>query len=72
MALTKSDIVAKVHKVGFIKKVAVDAVESLLEIIKQTLETYQELFDNRIQVSHDYYWKVLIYGYVKKNASLKA
>ncbi len=38
MALTKADIVTKIHKIGFTKKVAVDAVESLIEIIKQTLE----------------------------------
>ena len=37
MALTKSDIVAKVHELGFTKKKAVDTVESLLEIIKGTL-----------------------------------
>jgi integration host factor subunit alpha len=38
MALTKSDIVAKVHELGFTKKKAVDVIESLLEIIKDTLE----------------------------------
>ena len=43
MALTKNDIVAKVHEVGFTKKVAVDAVESLLEIIKQTLEAEEDV-----------------------------
>ena len=37
MALTKNDIVAKVHELGFTKKKAVDTVESLLEIIKGTL-----------------------------------
>ena len=37
MALTKSDIVAKVHELGFTKKKAVDTVESLLESIKSTL-----------------------------------
>jgi integration host factor subunit alpha len=37
MALTKSDIVAKVHELGFTKKKSVDTVESLLEIIKSTL-----------------------------------
>ena len=37
MALTKNDIVASVHELGFTKKTAVDTVESLLEIIKQTL-----------------------------------
>lgn len=38
MALNKSDIVTKVQEVGFSRKVAVGAVDSLLEIIKQTLE----------------------------------
>jgi len=37
MALTKNDIVTKVHELGFTKKKAVDTVESLLEIIKDTL-----------------------------------
>jgi integration host factor subunit alpha len=37
MALTKNDIVTKVHELGFKKKKAVDTVESLLEIIKGTL-----------------------------------
>jgi integration host factor subunit alpha len=39
MALTKSDIVAKVHELGFTKKKSVDVIESLLEIIKSTLES---------------------------------
>jgi integration host factor subunit alpha len=38
MALTKSDIVAKVHELGFTKKKSVEVIESLLEIIKKTLE----------------------------------
>lgn len=38
MALTKSDIVAKVHQLGFTKKKSVDIIETLLEIIKSTLE----------------------------------
>ncbi len=38
MVLTKSDIAVKVHELGFTKKTAVDTVESLLEIIKQTLD----------------------------------
>jgi integration host factor subunit alpha len=38
MALTKNDIAAQIHEVGFSQKVAADAVESLLEIIKQSLE----------------------------------
>ena len=43
MTLTKNDIVEKVHEVGFTKKAAVDAVESLLEIIKQTLESEDDV-----------------------------
>lgn len=38
MALTKSDIVAKVHELGFTKKKSVEVIESLLEIIKKNLE----------------------------------
>ena len=43
MTLTKSDIVAKVHEIGFTKKTAAGAVESLLEIIKQTLEGEEDV-----------------------------
>jgi integration host factor subunit alpha len=39
MALTKSDIVAKVHELGFTKKKSVEVIESLLEIIKSNLES---------------------------------
>ena len=38
MALTKNDIVAKVHDLGFTKKKSVDIIETLLETIKSTLE----------------------------------
>ncbi len=38
MALTKNDIVEKIHEVGFTKKKSVDIIESLLESIKGTLE----------------------------------
>lgn len=38
MALTKNDIVAAVHELGFTKKKSVDIIESLLDIIKNTLE----------------------------------
>ena len=38
MALTKQDIVLKVNELGFTKKKSVDIIESLLEIIKGTLE----------------------------------
>ncbi len=37
MALTKSDIVAAVHELGFTKKKSVDIIETLLEIIKSSL-----------------------------------
>ena len=37
MALTKSDIVAAVHELGFTKKKSVEVIENLLEIIKGAL-----------------------------------
>ena len=43
MALTKSDIVAGVHDLGFTKKHSVEAIESLLAIIKQTLESGEDV-----------------------------
>ena len=43
MALTKSDIVAKVHELGFTKKKSVDTVESLMSIIKSTLEKSEDV-----------------------------
>ena len=43
MALTKNDIVAKIHELGFTKKNSVDIVESLLEIIKGTLEQGEDV-----------------------------
>jgi len=43
MALTKSDIVARVHELGFTKKKSVDIIESLLEIIKNTLEKSEDV-----------------------------
>jgi integration host factor subunit alpha len=41
--LTKNDIVAKLHEVGFTKKKSVDIIESLLEIIKSTLENTEDV-----------------------------
>ena len=38
MALTKNKIVEQVNDLGFTKKKSVDIVESLLEIIKRSLE----------------------------------
>ena len=43
MALTKSDIVAKVHDLGFTKKKSVDIIETLLETIKSTLENSDDV-----------------------------
>ena len=43
MALTKSDIVATVHELGFTKKKSVDIIESLLDIIKITLEKSEDV-----------------------------
>lgn len=39
MALTKNDIVTKVNDLGFTKKKAAEVIESLLEIIKKSLAT---------------------------------
>jgi integration host factor subunit alpha len=38
MALTKNDIVSRIHELGFNKKKSVEIIETLLEIIKSTLE----------------------------------
>ncbi|MBU4208274.1 MAG: integration host factor subunit alpha [Proteobacteria bacterium] len=38
MSLTKNNIVEKVHGLGFTKQKSVEVIESLLEIIKSTLE----------------------------------
>ena len=43
MTLTKSDIVEKVHEIGFTKKEAAGYVESILEIIKRTLEDKEDV-----------------------------
>ena len=43
MALTKSDIVARVHELVFTKKKSVDIIESLLEIMKSTLENGDDI-----------------------------
>jgi len=47
MTLTKSDIVAKVHELGFTKKKSIDIVESLLETIKSTLEKGEDVLISR-------------------------
>jgi len=43
MALTKNDIVTRVHELGFTKKKSVEIIESLLEIIKGTLEKGEDV-----------------------------
>ncbi|MCU0590143.1 MAG: integration host factor subunit alpha [Desulfobacterales bacterium] len=43
MAVTKDDIVARIHEVGFTKKQAVDLVETLIEIIKGNLERGEDV-----------------------------
>jgi integration host factor subunit alpha len=43
MALTKNDIVTRVHEIGFTKKKSVEIIEALLEIIKGTLEKSEDV-----------------------------
>ena len=43
MALTKNDIVTQVHELGFTKKRSVEVIETLLEIVKQTLENGEDV-----------------------------
>ena len=43
MALTKSDIVASIHELGLTKKKSVEVIESLLEIIKRSLESSEDV-----------------------------
>jgi integration host factor subunit alpha len=43
MALTKNDIIAAVHDLGFSKKQSVEIIETLLEVIKSTLEKKQDV-----------------------------
>lgn len=43
MALTKNKIVEQVNELGFTKKKSVDIVESLLEIIKRSLEKDEDV-----------------------------
>jgi integration host factor subunit alpha len=43
MAVTKDDIVARIHEVGFTKKQSVDLVETLIEIIKSNLEKSEDV-----------------------------
>lgn len=43
MALTKSDIVAKVNELGFTKKRSIDIIENLMSIIKSSLEKGEDV-----------------------------
>ena len=43
MAETKNDIVAAVHELGFTKKKSVEIIETLLEIIKGSLEKNEDV-----------------------------
>ena len=43
MALTKNDIIAKIYDLGFTKKESVDILETMLEIIKHTLEQNEDV-----------------------------
>jgi integration host factor subunit alpha len=43
MALTKSEIVASVHNLGLTKKKSVEVIESLLEIVKRSLESSEDV-----------------------------
>ncbi|MCF8028077.1 MAG: integration host factor subunit alpha [Desulfobacteraceae bacterium] len=43
MALTKNKIIERVNDLGFTKKKSVDIVESLLEIIKRSLENDEDV-----------------------------
>jgi integration host factor subunit alpha len=43
MALTKNDIVTRVHSLGFTKNKSVKIIEALLEIIKSTLEKGEDV-----------------------------
>jgi integration host factor subunit alpha len=43
MALTKNKIVERVNDLGFTKKKSVDIVESMLEIIKRSLENDEDV-----------------------------
>jgi integration host factor subunit alpha len=43
MALTKNDIVTSVHELGFTKKKSVEIIETMLEIMKSTLEKGEDV-----------------------------
>jgi integration host factor subunit alpha len=43
MALTKNNIINRVHELGFTKKKSVEVIETLLEIMKSTLEKGEDV-----------------------------
>lgn len=43
MALTKNDLVGSIHQLGFTKKKSVELVETLIEIVKSTLERQEDI-----------------------------
>ena len=43
MTLTKNEIVTTVHEMGYTKQKSVDIIESLLEIIKRTLQNRNDI-----------------------------
>jgi integration host factor subunit alpha len=43
MTLTKNDMVASVHNMGLTKKKSVEVIEGLLEIIKRSLESSEDV-----------------------------
>jgi integration host factor subunit alpha len=43
MALTKNDIIEQIYELGFSKKDASELVETLLEIMKKSLETGEDI-----------------------------
>ena len=43
MALTKNDLVGSIHELGFTKRKSVELVETLIEILKSTLERQEDI-----------------------------
>lgn len=43
MALTKNDIVTRIHELGFTKKKSIESVETLLETMKSTLASGEDI-----------------------------
>ena len=43
MTVTKNDMIVKIQQLGFTKKQSADIMESLLEIVKRTLESGEDV-----------------------------